>query len=191
MRLFFAIALSESARNAAVAVAEGVQQQLARQGAARAIKWVERENLHVTVRFIGEVEEGRVAPLIDAMRAPIVVPTYRIVLGHGGCFPRSGPPRVAWLGASEGIDETRRVYTALDARLAPLGFEQEGREYTPHVTLGRVREIDRAGTRVLREALDTTPAVLAAMDARTITLYRSHLSPKGPRYEMQLEIPLS
>jgi 2'-5' RNA ligase len=191
VRLFFAVALSESARAAVRRVADGVQQQLVRCGAVRTVKWVERENLHVTLRFIGEVDEDRAAALIDAMQVAIEVGSYHLVIGHGGCFPRSGPPRVAWVGASEGVLETQRLFAALEARLALLGFEKESREYTPHVTLGRVREIDRAGARVLRDALEATPAALAAMDVGAITLYQSHLSPRGPRYDVLREIPLS
>lgn len=191
MRVFFALALDEVARTAIAAEAGRVQQQLAQQGTIRAVKWVERENLHVTLRFLGEVDDARGAALADVMRPALSTPSYRLTLGRAGTFPAGGPPRVAWVGVGSGGQETKAVFERLDERLAPLGHERERRPYTPHVTLGRVRDIDRPGARVLREALSTVPEAIATLDVRAVTLYRSHLSSKGPRYEVLLETPLT
>ena len=92
---------------------------------------------------------------------------------------------------ADGSEQTRRVFDAIDSRLSPLGFVKEARPYTPHLTLGRVRDIDRASGRMLRESLEAVPAVLHTIEVRAVTLYRSHLSPKGPRYEIVLETPLT
>jgi 2'-5' RNA ligase len=191
VRLFFAIALPDGTRARVAAVADALQRRLAAHGAPRAVKWVERENLHVTLRFLGEVTDDRAASLRRVLRDPLPVPAFHAAIGNGGCFPAGGPPRVAWVGMGEGSEEARRVFDALDSRLAPLGFQKEERPYTPHLTLGRVREIDRAGGRILREALSAVPLVLDRIDVRCTTLYRSHLSSGGPRYEMLLETPLS
>jgi 2'-5' RNA ligase len=191
VRLFFAVALDEAARGAARSACDRLQRQLASGGAPRGVKWVEEENLHVTVRFLGEVDAARVAMMVEHMRSPLAEPRYDIVLGGAGTFPGSGPPRVAWLGLSTGVAETRRVYTLLDARLGPLGFERETRPYTPHVTLGRVRELSRSASRSLREALVALPAEIATQQVTGLTLFSSRLSPKGPRYEVVAETPLS
>jgi 2'-5' RNA ligase len=192
VRLFFAIALPDDVRTAVASVAQDLQRQLALQAAGRsAVKWVERENLHVTLRFVGEVDDRQAMSLFDAMRGALPVPKYRATLGHAGCFPGGGPPRVVWVGVGEGTEQTRRVFDAIDARLAPLGFVKEPRPYTPHLTLGRVRENDRAGGRMLRGALEAVPADLGTIEVRVTTLFRSHLSSKGPRYEVVVETPLS
>ncbi|HSL23267.1 MAG TPA: RNA 2',3'-cyclic phosphodiesterase [Vicinamibacterales bacterium] len=190
MRLFFAIALDDAVRAATARVAADLQERLARAGAARAVKWVEPENLHVTLRFIGEVDDGRAARLLDIVAAPLDAGAFGLRVGGAGCFPEHGAPRVLWAGVQEGADRARAVFDTLDRRLAPLRLERELRPYTPHLTLGRVREIERAvGTR-LREWLAEAPPDLGALQVDGLTLYRSQLSAKGPRYEALKVIPL-
>lgn len=190
MRLFFAIALDEAVRAATADVAAALQERLAHAGAGRAVKWVEPENLHVTLRFIGEVDDGRAARLLEAVDAPLEAGTFGLRVGGAGCFPEHGAPRVLWAGVREGADHARAAFDALDRRLTPLGVEREPRPYTPHLTLGRVREIDRTGGRRLREWLAETPADLGALHVDGLTLYRSRLSPAGPRYEILKVVPL-
>jgi 2'-5' RNA ligase len=190
VRLFFAFTLDDAARGAAASVAGDLQRGLAQAGAPRAVKWVERENLHVTLRFLGDVEETRATSLLDACEAPLGLSPFDVTLGGGGGFPPSGAVRVVWLGVGDGVEDTRRVFELLDARLQPLGFERETRAYTPHVTLGRVREIDRARSRDLREWLGAVPGALARMNVRAVTLYRSRLSSGGPQYDVVREIAL-
>lgn len=190
MRLFLAIALNDAVRAACAGVAEDLERRLARAGARRAVKWVERENLHVTLRFLGEVEEPRVAPLLERLSAPLDLPPFEIRVGGGGAFPASGPPRVTWIGVRDGEPRVHGVFDALDSRLVPLAFERETRPFTPHVTLGRVREIDRGPGRELRQWLSGVPVDLGAQPVSQVTLFRSHLSPQGPRHEVLREMSL-
>jgi 2'-5' RNA ligase len=191
VRLFFAVSLADAARGAAASLCDRLQQRLAQAGAPRGVKWVEYENLHVTLRFLGEVEDARATAMLDSLRAALDEPRFAIVLGGGGCFPPSGPPGVAWLGLTTGVEETRRVHALLDDRLTPLGFEREARPYTPHVTLGRVRDLNRSASRILRDTLAATPEAIQGMQVEGVTLYRSRLSPHGPQYEVVTDIPLS
>ncbi len=190
MRLFFAFVPDDAARTAAAGIAASLQHRLAEAGAPRAVKWVERDNLHVTLRFLGEVEETRAASLADALAAPLPLAPFSMTLGPGGCFPSSGDVRVAWLAVREGVEEARRVFELIDARLQPLGFEREAREYTPHLTLGRVRELDRRHARSFRAWVSEVPPALARTPVRGATLYRSRLSSTGSRYEVVCEIAL-
>jgi 2'-5' RNA ligase len=190
MRLFVAFALDDPARDALCAVARDLAGRLARSREPRAVRWVERENLHVTLRFLGEVDEAQVTRLTAALAAPVPVEPFEMELGGGGCFPGAGPPRVAWVGVTGGVEEARAVFSQLDERLAPLGFAREARGYTPHVTLGRVRELGRRAGRDLRAWLESTHAPLATMNVRDAVLYRSHLTPAGSRYECMCRIGL-
>jgi 2'-5' RNA ligase len=183
MRLFFAFDLDDAAREAVGRVAEQFAERLARAREPRAVKWVERENLHVTLRFLGEVGEAAAAVLIEKLTVTLEPPVFTLELGRGGCFPPAGPPRVAWIGVSKGADGAQVVFEHLDRLLAPLGFEPEGRGYTPHVTLGRVRDITRQNARALRGWLEALPSCLASLTVREVVVYRSHLGPSGPRYE--------
>lgn len=191
MRLFFAITLEEALRASAANVAEGLQARLAERRSRRAVKWVERENLHVTMRFLGEVDEARARQLIDETRQPLAQPAFDLAIGGAGAFPPSGPPRVLWIGVWTGAEQAGKVFGLVEQRIAPLGFEREERAYTPHVTLGRIRELDRTRGRDLREWLADVPAPLGSQRVECVTLYRSHLSSAGPRYEIVTEVPLA
>ncbi len=191
MRLFFAIALSDDVRAAVARAADGLQQQLASSGSARAVKWVERENLHITLQFLGEVDEARARALLDVLGAPLAGKPFSLVAGGAGAFPPAGAPRVVWVGVRDGADAARHVFDTLEERLGPLAFESAGRAYTPHLTLGRVRHIEPTRGRALRGWLNDVPEVIGTQTVAVVTLYQSRLSPKGPRYEVVKEIPLS
>jgi 2'-5' RNA ligase len=191
VRLFFAIALDEAARASATAVAADVQQNLARARHGRAVKWVERENLHVTMRFLGEIDDTASRAVIESARAPLAHAPFELTVGGAGAFPASGAPRVLWIGVHGGADAAAGLFGLLEARLVPLGIEREPRAYTPHVTIGRVREIDRPGGRALREWLAAVPPTLGVQRVDRVTLYHSRLSSAGPRYEVLAEVPLS
>lgn len=187
MRLFLAIPVSVAARHAASAIAGDVRRGLV----DRAIKWVDAESLHVTLRFLGEVDAARVVELQSLLTRPLSSRGFSLVLGGAGCFPSVGPPRVLWIGVCEGTDEARAVFAELEARLSLLEFPREARVYTPHLTLGRVREISREEGRGVRERLAKVAAPLATSRVDRVTLYRSHLTSSGSRYESLMEIPLA
>jgi 2'-5' RNA ligase len=191
MRLFFAIALGEPLRAAAARVADTLQERLAAAGNARAVKWVERENLHITMRFLGEVDETRAGTLLKTFSQRLPAPSFDLVVGGAGAFPSAGPPRVLWVGAQAGAEAAQEVFSAIEARLSSIGFDPEARVYTPHMTLGRVRELERQRGKDLRSWLAEVPAALGTQRVTHATLLRSHLSPAGPRYERVLEVPLS
>jgi 2'-5' RNA ligase len=95
-----------------------------------------------------------------------------------------------WIGLTAGVDHLRSLYAELARRLAPLGLEPERREYSPHLTIARIKDVQR------RDALAVRNAVATPMDAfvtgvSAVTLFRSRLSPKGARYEALLRVPLS
>jgi 2'-5' RNA ligase len=191
VRLFFAIALSEPLRASVSRVSDSLQERLASVHRRRAVKWVERENLHVTMRFLGEVDEAATRVLAEHTREPLPQPAFELAVGGAGAFPPAGAPRVLWAGVGAGSDAARAVFESLERRLAPLRFPPEERAYTPHLTLGRVREIDRASGQQLRGWLAAVPAALGTQHVSGVTLYRSRLSPAGPRYEIVAEVPLS
>jgi 2'-5' RNA ligase len=191
VRLFFAIGLEPALRDAAAQVAEALQQQLVAARSPRAVKWVEHENVHITMRFLGEVDDVRARTIVERAREPLAQPSFNLVVGGAGAFPPSGAPRVLWIGTGTGSDSARAAFNGIEQRLTALGFAPEQRPYTPHLTLGRVREIDRSVGRHLREWLAAVPKALGTERVTKLTLYRSHLSSAGPRYETLAEVPLS
>lgn len=191
MRLFLALALDDVARAAIGDVSDRIARRLSKMGAGGAVKWVARENLHVTLRFLGEVADTDVPALQSSIEAPMMIAPFEMVLGGGGCFPSGGAPRVVWVGLSRGAEQALRIYDELDRRLIGFDVERETRAYTPHVTLGRVREIPRSAGASLRTWASEIASPIAEVRVIAATLFRSRLSSKGSTYESLLEVPLA
>lgn len=188
MRLFVAVALEDAVRAAAAKTAGALRGACARSGIDA--RWVATENLHLTVRFIGHVADERVEPLIAAVTAPIDIAPFVLALSGCGAFPSSGAPRVIWIGVSEGLDGLRAIHDEMDRRLLPFGFEPEARAFSAHLTLARVKDAPRGAGRALRERLQARVVTLPPARVTAATLFRSHPSPRGARYEGLAAIPL-
>jgi 2'-5' RNA ligase len=188
-RLFFAIDLDEPARTAIADLIGRLSQRLESAGAGSGrVKWVERENLHITVRFLGATPDERVHQLQSTLNRHLSSRPFVLRFDHVGTFPERGAPRVVWLGTSIGAAEAVRARDELEARLRALDVPAEPRPFRPHVTLGRFREMGRGSDgRAIRSV-----EVKRFDDVRVdhLTLYESHQSSHGPRYAPILRIPL-
>jgi len=181
MRLFVAVELDEPVRTAAGRVASDLRERLRRTGLDA--RWVASENLHLTLVFIGQVDDQAAEPFVSAVQRPFAVRPFWLRLGHCGVFPPSGPPRVMWIGLAEGGDPLRAVQEDVVGRLQPLGFEPERRPFSAHLTIARVRDLPRASARDARKIVTEMTVPNASCLVTRVTLFRSHLSPKGSRYE--------
>jgi 2'-5' RNA ligase len=153
-------------------------------------RWVPAENLHITLWFIGEVDEERAAVLLSSLQHPFRTGPFDLHLAGLGAFPRSGAPRVLWLGVREGQDGLRALHAEVGARLRPFGFEAERRLYSGHVTLARVKDAPRRSAGAVREALAGTPADAGHTRVSAVTVFRSRVSSAGSRYEPLARVPL-
>ncbi len=183
MRLFLALDLDDAARRAAAAWARDLSARLGA-SAAREIKWVEAQNLHLTVHFFGELNDARHELVRTALNVtPFATRAFDLAFAGAGKFPPSGPARVIWIGVHASQHQTQAIYDEVESRLDPLGLREDTtRGFTPHLTLGRVRTPNATLGRAIREALDRTPAPVATFRIDHLTLYQSRLSPKGPTY---------
>lgn len=191
MRIFIGVELDERVRAAAADVGERLRQRLQRSRSGLDARWIAPENLHITVWFIGEVTDERGAQITRALETPFVTRSFDLHVSGCGAFPPSGPPRVFWLGLASGSDSIRRIYDEVKERFAPLGFEPEKRAYSPHLTIARVKDVDRGAARRVTETLAGVTADCGSLRVQAATLFRSHLSPKGASYEPLLRVPLS
>ena len=172
MRLFFAVELDRTTRALVARLAEELDI-----GEAR-VRWVAPENLHVTICFLGEVSVDDVNPLCRQVSSTVTaLDPFEISLEGVGVFPPRGRPRVLWTGISSGCEELERTAAEVDRGLEQWGLPPENRRFTPHVTMGRIRA-GRVRARELREA--SLPAT--AFSVSELILFRSELSPQGPRY---------
>jgi RNA 2',3'-cyclic 3'-phosphodiesterase len=190
VRLFFAVELAPAVRAAAAAAAR--QLAAALDAATRLdARWIPDENLHVTLWFLGEVDEARTLALRDAMAVPFAMAPFDLRLGGFGVFPPSGPPRVIWMGITSGAEGLQALHAGLSVRLRPLGFEPEGRRFNPHLTLARVRQRPaRDAGQAARRIVVAQAADAGVSPVEAVTLLQSHLSPRGATYDAVLRVPL-
>lgn len=184
IRSFVAVELDEAARRELGRVSAELQ----RCGAD--VKWVDPENMHVTLKFLGDVPEERIAAVGAALRQGLAgVGPITFVLGGVGAFPSVARPRVVWVGLTEGAGALAAAAARVDEVLKGLGFPPENRPFSAHLTLGRLRS-DR-GVGGLRRAMDALggyrgPSVTAAR----VVLFSSVLRPTGPVYRPLCAIEL-
>lgn len=151
------------------------------------ITWVPADRLHLTIRFIGEVDDGKAPAVCKVLAAPLGVGAFNLTLAGAGAFPKGGPPRVLWVDVTDGRERLRAIEQEVNSRLAPLGIPEEERAYHPHLTLARVREA--AGLRNARLLEGLMDHIVGTVYVVAITLFQSKLSPKGPTYTPLLRIP--
>ncbi|MGE5308149.1 MAG: RNA 2',3'-cyclic phosphodiesterase [Deltaproteobacteria bacterium] len=183
MRTFIAIALPPSIH----AYLKGIQDTLKK--AEADVKWVEPANIHLTLKFLGEIDGPTVEKVKGAMAdAAAGVARFQMGLSALGGFPTSTSPRVVWMGIKEGIAPLKDLASRLEERLAPMGLAED-RPFAAHITLGRTRS--SRNRRQLAESLQQPPAQLPApFEVAGVTLFKSTLSPKGPAYEALSLSPL-
>ncbi len=188
MRLFVGIELGERVRDSAARIADSLKRDLGERVDAR---WVAASNLHITLWFLGEVDEGRVAMVSTAIDRRFEERTFDLEIGSLGAFPPSGAPRVFWLGIRSGAASLARLHDELTVRLEPLGFKPERRSFSAHLTIARVRDVSRGVSYGdIREMVRAMPADAGSCRVEAVTLFRSRLSPKGATYDALLRVPL-
>jgi RNA 2',3'-cyclic 3'-phosphodiesterase len=188
MRLFVAVELSITAVTVLAQTAGALRLRIEQRAPAARVTWVPADRMHITVRFIGEVDEGRGDAIARALREDLRVPPFTLLFGDVGAFPPRGRPRVFWVGLSQGDAEMRALEREVTARLAFCDVPRDARAFSPHLTLGRVREASSLETRDALAGLAAPPGTSSPVDA--ITLFQSRLSPKGPIYVPLLRTPL-
>ena len=184
VRLFIAINLPSDVRRLAHAAAAPLR------SAAPHVRWVAEENLHLTLKFLGDVPDETGATIADALRpAAARHRATALELTGFGAFPNLRRPRVVWAGA---VPDPRLELLHHDVEVAceALGFEVDGRPFRPHVTLGRIR-VPAGGEDnwpLARAARSTR--LHAACTVESVDLMRSELSPGGARYTILAALPL-
>ena len=182
MRLFAAVPLAEPAREEVVRVLSTLRAE------GWPVRWVGDGVVHVTLKFFGEVRDERLEVIAEALRlASAGARPMTLRLGALSAFPTERRPRILWVGIEPHPDFAalrERIENASDA----IGFAREGVPFTPHVTLGRVRE----GQRLPADALRLPAAGISpkSFHADELVLYESLLTAAGPRYEARASITL-
>ncbi len=176
MRLFVAAELPASHRASLADVCES--------GRRGGVRWVPAENVHLTLKFLGDVDEELVPKIEEALAAvAAAAEPFALSLSGCGCFPNDRAPRVIWLGLAEGAEEAAAVAAAVDKALEALGFGREKRPFKPHLTIGRVKE-PRAGAPATAQKIKSLGEyAVPAARLEAVALVKSTLTPEGSIYE--------
>ena len=177
LRTFVAIDPGKAVRDRLVAL----QEALARGGAE--VKWVEHDNLHVTLLFLGEVNDTDVPAVCGVVAEEAgKLGAFALSVEGAGCFPHARRPRIVWAGLQQGRQEVCVLHDALEPPLLELGcYRREERKYTPHITLGRVRN-ERASAALAVSLARHTGWMAGETMVREVHVLSSELTPHGPIY---------
>jgi RNA 2',3'-cyclic 3'-phosphodiesterase len=182
VRCFIAIDLSDEVRSAL----DSAQGRLRARAPAADVRWVDPAGMHLTLQFLGEVSERRLADVRSALATAATTVSPMALACRGlGAFPGLTRPRVVWAGIHGAVGDLSRLAAACQ----PLGFVPEKRSFRGHVTLGRVRSPRGFAplARVIEAAADDE---FGAWTAAEVVLYRSHLRRTGSVYEPLHRVPL-
>jgi 2'-5' RNA ligase len=185
VRAFIAVPASEEVRQTVEEVVKGLR------WTGADVKWVEPQNLHITLKFLGRVPLDQVESLRSALREGLRGSrAFDLSVEKVGCFPGGQrPPRVIWVGLEGEVDRLRTIAATVEETCASLGFERENRGFRAHLTIGRVRR-GSGGLRELTQAVESAGFNPLKLRVDRVNLVRSRLSPKGPTYTVLESVAL-
>lgn len=175
MRCFIAIELPDTVET----ILEEIQENFKKCGID--LKWVKPGAIHLTLKFLGNVQEETVGEIVQRMKKVCGgYTTFALALKGVGIFPNLRSPRVLWVGIRDG-DVLVRFQKEIDAGMASLGFKRENRGFTPHLTLGRFRSFK--GVKCFHDIMKQYEGKdFGTFQVHSLSLMRSDLHPAGARY---------
>jgi 2'-5' RNA ligase len=180
VRLFVAIDVPDGIRDA---IESEIVDQL--RDRVQGARWTRPEGRHLTLKFLGNVDDERVGPIGEVLRETASRhASFEAVFAELGGFPNLRRPRVLWIGIGEGAEPMSALARNVESDLEPLGFEPEGRPFQGHLTLARFKE-----PRVID--VPEVAVQLNRFSVNEIALLQSRLHPKGARYSVVDEFALS
>ncbi|MBI3653727.1 MAG: RNA 2',3'-cyclic phosphodiesterase [Acidobacteria bacterium] len=182
LRLFLCIEMPESIK----ARLGELQSELRRLDAPAS--WVKPANIHLTLKFFGDVPTTKIPDIIAATRHAIgSCSPFQVTIGGTGVFPSARKPAVLWVGFSQLPEPLMRLHQSLEDELAKAGFARESKRFNPHLTIARLRQPRHA--HLLADALLAKGFAEESFTAQEIILMRSQLSPQGSLYTRQAILP--
>lgn len=155
-----------------------VQKRLAQTGAD--LKLVEPQNIHITIRFLGNITPATAEKIFEEMKQVQFAP-FNVQIKGVGAFPNPNYPRVVWAGITLGADQLKTVFSQLEPRLQSLGFTPDARGFSPHLTIARVRS-GRNKQQLAKFIIENADYEFGTVNAKCLRLKKSNLTPRGPVY---------
>ncbi|MCI0489051.1 MAG: RNA 2',3'-cyclic phosphodiesterase [Blastocatellia bacterium] len=183
LRTFICIEITEAIKGRIADLQDSLR------SAGAQVSWVKAANIHLTLKFLGDVQLSRIESILRAAeRAAASISPFEIEVSGAGCFPSPRNPRVLWVGLANVPEELKRLHAGLEAELAREGFPREQKNFSPHLTICRIRS-PRNASRVA-EDLIARGFEAESFQAREIIVMRSDLKPAGAIYTPQAVIKL-
>jgi 2'-5' RNA ligase len=188
-RLFIAVTLPEEVK----AKIEAAQAELRQALPGSGVRWTGREQFHLTLKFLGDVDAARVEALKEAIRAACQgFSALQLRAERVGCFPDQHFPRVVWVGVQDRTDQLPRLQQAVEAETQDFTAERKEQRFTGHVTLARIKSIRRSEAEALgKVAAGMAERSFGQWTAGKVELMRSVLSPQGARHSSLTTIALA
>jgi 2'-5' RNA ligase len=178
MRLFIAIDLDEDAR-AGIAAEQKRLAAALRDSSRSSIRWVRPDHMHLTLVFLGELDEARASAVIEDTGRDVAQAPFDLTFGGVGVFPPRGAPNVLWIGVASGAEPASALQRELAERVARHDVPLETKPFHPHLTVGRWRESASADR---HRVVAADHRGVAGVHVDHATLYQSRLSSAGPSY---------
>ncbi len=180
MRTFIAIEISEEIRNALAQIESHIKY------AGADVKWVKPENVHLTLKFLGEIDEKKAAEVTAVLDSIArTIKPFKLSVKDIGAFPKIEHPRVVWVGLDKGAAETTVLAANIDEALSKIGFSKETRPFSPHLTIGRVRSPlnkDKLKEKISSATASIDLSIVPLYQISSVILFQSTLTPQGSIY---------
>ena len=147
------------------------------------VRWLAADTLHITLKFLGTVEETDLPSVKGALSAARRIARFDLSIGGFGAFPSKSRPNIFWVGV-EPAAELRELHRLVDVAYKELGFESEDRAYHPHITVGRAQKDARIRDRERMDRIAGAFEYKAVLPVQSVELMRSHTGRGGARYEV-------
>jgi 2'-5' RNA ligase len=188
VRLFVAVDVGDQVRRAAAGVIDELERRTARLAPRARVSFVRPDRLHLTIRFVGEVDDDLGRRIRAALEPPLDTSPFDLTVAGIGRFPPGSRPRVVWAGVTRGEDRLRAVEREVRFRLDPLTDASDAEPFRPHLTLARIRRPAGLRAAALLEGLEN--ATLGPCHVGAVTLCESRLSSAEPTYVALGRTPL-
>lgn len=178
IRTFIAVETDPSIRKAAADLIDKLRQTDAD------VKWVDPEKMHLTIKFLGDVDAEDVARVCGAVEKAVAdVSPFQLAIRGAGAFPNTRRPQTIWLGGGEGDDQMAELADRVENALKKFGFRRETRRYRTHLTLGRFRRDGRGSGELGRLLQQLADYDAGRMPVEELVTFSSQLTREGPIYE--------
>ncbi|TDX52914.1 RNA 2',3'-cyclic phosphodiesterase [Orenia marismortui] len=155
------------------------------------VKWVDKNNFHITLKFLGEVSQGELSDINEKiLEVTEKVSSFKVQIKGLGAFPNLDYPKVIWTGIEEGQEELISLHKYLEEVMINLGFKAENNKYRPHITLGRTSRKEKNFSLISKRLKEFPFKIDFYQEVKKISLIKSRLTSKGPIYTSLAEFKL-